>query len=413
MIAKVFEIWRGTSDRRFFRPDGAPDPIPGATQMVFSDLGTPSVAEARGFSAYLWARDELRRRQILLPLTFRARDRSPCSDRPSRPGGRGRAPAGIDRRRPAALAPREAVDAARGQFSHDKSLLSDVYVPTPCSHARRWPSQEFHGTHRHCVARELRAFSTVLAVRGQEALGCQVSAVEAARQHVQEKAADELGRVERHGLEPGYAWNGRVYRSLSQVAKAITGTHWNGHRFFAVRDRASNTKSSATAKTELIARYWHVANPRRFRARNARSFDASRRPRWVGTRVLARADPMGLGRPRRLVAEAESFAHAEADSFVAMFLPLGHCGSGHIVVGACSSLSEPIEAAPALRAWTEVPLPASQQTPAPRAGGAGQALCSVLLSFELWLMARAKQIPPEAVRQDAAMRVEGLAAILC
>src|SRR5271166_7192509 len=30
-----------------------------------------------------------------------------------------------------------------------------------------------------------------------------------------------------------------------------------------------------------------------------------------------------------------------------------------------------------------------------------------------WLMARAKQIPPEAVRQDAAMRVEGLAAILC
>src|SRR5271163_4495543 len=40
-------------------PDGAPDPIPGATQMVFSDLGTPSVAEARGFSAYLWAREKL------------------------------------------------------------------------------------------------------------------------------------------------------------------------------------------------------------------------------------------------------------------------------------------------------------------------------------------------------------------
>ena len=59
MIAKVFEIWRRTSDRRYFRPDGAPDPIPGATQMVFSDLGTPSVAEARGFSAYLWAREKL------------------------------------------------------------------------------------------------------------------------------------------------------------------------------------------------------------------------------------------------------------------------------------------------------------------------------------------------------------------
>jgi N12 class adenine-specific DNA methylase len=58
MIAKVFQIWRETSNRRYFHADGAPDPIPGATQMVFSDLGTPSVAEARGFSAYLWARDK-------------------------------------------------------------------------------------------------------------------------------------------------------------------------------------------------------------------------------------------------------------------------------------------------------------------------------------------------------------------
>ena len=59
MIAKVFEIWRDTADRRYFRPDGSLDPIPGATQMIFSDLGTPSVADARGFSAYLWAREKL------------------------------------------------------------------------------------------------------------------------------------------------------------------------------------------------------------------------------------------------------------------------------------------------------------------------------------------------------------------
>ena len=36
-------------------------------------------------------------------------------------------------------------------------------------------------------------------------------------------------------LDDGYAWNGCVYRSLSQVAKAITGTHWNGHRFFGLK----------------------------------------------------------------------------------------------------------------------------------------------------------------------------------
>ncbi|WP_294541600.1 N-6 DNA methylase [uncultured Rhodoblastus sp.] len=59
MIRKVFEIWRDTSDRRYRRPDGALDPTPGATQMIFSDLGTPAVAESRGFSAYLWIRESL------------------------------------------------------------------------------------------------------------------------------------------------------------------------------------------------------------------------------------------------------------------------------------------------------------------------------------------------------------------
>jgi hypothetical protein len=36
-------------------------------------------------------------------------------------------------------------------------------------------------------------------------------------------------------VDEGFAWNGAVYGSLSQVAKAITGTNWNGHRFFGLR----------------------------------------------------------------------------------------------------------------------------------------------------------------------------------
>ena len=36
-------------------------------------------------------------------------------------------------------------------------------------------------------------------------------------------------------LEAGFAWNGQTYRSLSEVARAITGTNWNGYRFFAVK----------------------------------------------------------------------------------------------------------------------------------------------------------------------------------
>jgi len=40
------------------------------------------------------------------------------------------------------------------------------------------------------------------------------------------------GRLERVMiLEQGFAWNGQTFGSLSQIAKAMTGTNWNGHRF--------------------------------------------------------------------------------------------------------------------------------------------------------------------------------------
>jgi Protein of unknown function (DUF2924) len=32
--------------------------------------------------------------------------------------------------------------------------------------------------------------------------------------------------------ETGYCWQGQSFRSLSAVAKAITGAHWSGPRFF-------------------------------------------------------------------------------------------------------------------------------------------------------------------------------------
>lgn len=37
--------------------------------------------------------------------------------------------------------------------------------------------------------------------------------------------------------DEGFAWNGKTYDSLSQIAFAITGTKWNGPRFFGLRDR--------------------------------------------------------------------------------------------------------------------------------------------------------------------------------
>ena len=40
-------------------------------------------------------------------------------------------------------------------------------------------------------------------------------------------------------LENGFAWRGKTYPSLSKVALAITGTRWNGPRFFGLRDKPS------------------------------------------------------------------------------------------------------------------------------------------------------------------------------
>jgi Protein of unknown function (DUF2924) len=38
-------------------------------------------------------------------------------------------------------------------------------------------------------------------------------------------------------LDEGFAWNGSTYRSLTEVAFAITGTRWSGPRFFGLRGR--------------------------------------------------------------------------------------------------------------------------------------------------------------------------------
>ena len=40
-------------------------------------------------------------------------------------------------------------------------------------------------------------------------------------------------------LPKGFEWEGQMYRSLSAVAKAVTGAHWNGHLFFGLKKSAS------------------------------------------------------------------------------------------------------------------------------------------------------------------------------
>lgn len=59
LVGNAFRIWSETADSTYVRSDGKPFELPGAAQMIFSDLGTISVEKSRGFSAYRWIRDEL------------------------------------------------------------------------------------------------------------------------------------------------------------------------------------------------------------------------------------------------------------------------------------------------------------------------------------------------------------------
>ena len=74
-------------------------------------------------------------------------------------------------------------------------------------------------------------------------------AVELARRTADLRPGTVLGR-EWNGqmqrvavLADGFAWNGKTYPSLSKVAFAITGTRWNGPKFFGLRDKPPKRSS--------------------------------------------------------------------------------------------------------------------------------------------------------------------------
>jgi hypothetical protein len=71
-------------------------------------------------------------------------------------------------------------------------------------------------------------------------------AVDLGRQNADLRPGTVLGR-EWYGhmhrvtvLTNGFSWNGKIYPSLSKAAFAITGTRWNGPKFFGLRAKQSN-----------------------------------------------------------------------------------------------------------------------------------------------------------------------------
>jgi len=84
-------------------------------------------------------------------------------------------------------------------------------------------------------------------------------------------------RGERHTVTVvpgGFLWRDTTYRSLSTVARAITGTAWNGPRFFGLRGPGIRADGTGSASTSLEP----VEAPRKRRAGQPTG-EASSRPR--------------------------------------------------------------------------------------------------------------------------------------
>ena len=44
-------------------------------------------------------------------------------------------------------------------------------------------------------------------------------------------------------VQEGFAWKGKTYSNLSEIARLITGTRWNGPRFFGMRESEPKTRA--------------------------------------------------------------------------------------------------------------------------------------------------------------------------
>ena len=65
----------------------------------------------------------------------------------------------------------------------------------------------------------------------------------------------------------GYHWNGTTYASLSPIAALITGTRWNGPRFFGLREKGrAGDAADAPGKAQVRVRATCPATPRCERA---------------------------------------------------------------------------------------------------------------------------------------------------
>jgi hypothetical protein len=69
----------------------------------------------------------------------------------------------------------------------------------------------------------------------------------------------------------GFRWQGKTHDSLSTIAKTITGTIWNGPRFFGLRSRKMpNQAEDPTTGRAFLDREPQPSSPRKTSGRSGR-----------------------------------------------------------------------------------------------------------------------------------------------
>ena len=130
-----------------------------------------------------------------------------------------------------------------------KLAWREAWGVSPPSGARRrllmlgiaWKWQaEVHGGHTKAVERRLAKLEAAVR-QGGVASGDNV-AKSAPRRLMPGARILRVWKSERHEVhvtETGYLWRGKPYRSLSVIAREITGSRRNGPAFFGLRDGAA------------------------------------------------------------------------------------------------------------------------------------------------------------------------------
>ena len=92
-------------------------------------------------------------------------------------------------------------------------------------------------------------------------------------------------------LQDGYEWQGRPYKSLSAIARAITGTRWNGLVFFGLKNRRDARMSKRRPEASL--RHLH---PQVQRGRAGAGVQLASTPSATPAAPTSPASGRGLGR---------------------------------------------------------------------------------------------------------------------